>query len=603
MYMKKRNILSAFLFALAFTAQAQQTVPYSYAPNSINEAETRLLGLGDKSGFVEAAICLDPSADPIIGRLKGQQILGVRINLQHRYRNGKNQKRNFVMAATGSPDNMVAQKVTTLEAGWNDILFDEPVTIGDTPIYIGAQVYETLTDNRPFIAYGDANVDGSCWIKLKDDPWQSFSDRGTLCIAALLDSTLATPELQNAAYVQNTTHPQTVAPTAEFEGGLYIHNFSDSPITSLTIAMQGEGDSEATLRDVALDSPIPAYGSTVVTTMLRAGSTPGTEASWSAWATAINGQEARQARRGTTTLAVSDDAFIRVPLVEEFTSMPCPNCPYMAYYLDKGLELWRAAGKPIIYLSRRCGFRYDVFTCDADKAIEYLFNGDPYNPAVTFNRTQFEGVTGIMFGNYFDSGEQFVQAFQTAADQFAQAEIVAEPTRTDDGKVSLRVHGRVAKDYIGKDVYVSAFLVEDSIPVSAKYPQEGMDGDDVPADLADVFKHNGVLRGTYNKEPIGDLLTVNADGTFDVSFDGISLISEEVEKNMRVVALLHRVNKADIADNFVLNAAEARWQVADGIHAVSPSRKDGEAIYDLQGRRVAHPQHGVYIVGGKKVVL
>lgn len=603
--MKKRNIIASLLLACALGAQAQTaTVPYGFAPNDIAEADKSMLGLGDKSGFVKAAVCLDPATDPVLQRLKGQKILGVRVLLQHRYRNGKNQTRNYVMAATGTPDNMVAQKVTTLEAGWNDVCFDEPLTIGDEPIYVGAQVYETLSDNRPFVAYGQASVPGACWFKLKDDDWKSFTDRGTLCIAALLDSAVATPQLERTAYVQNTTHPQTVAPSTDFEGGLYIHNFTTAPITSLTVAMQGQGDHEPTMRDITLSSPVPAYGSVNITTTLRSGHEGSTEATWSAWATTINGTAAQDARRSQTTLAVSQDDFIRVPLVEEFTSMPCPNCPYMAYYLEKGLELWRESGRQIIYLGHRCGYRYDDFTCDNDKAIEYLFNGDSYNPAVTFNRTQYEGQTGIMFGSYFDSGEMFVSAFETAADQFAQAEVFVEPTRSNDGQVSLRVHGRVASDYVSKEVYISAFLVEDSIPVSARYPQEGYDEPDGPADLKDVFKHNGVIRGTYNKEAIGDRLTVNEDGTFDVTYSGISLTNEEVEKNMRVVALLHRVNKANIADNFVLNAAEARWQTTNGI-SVPPvtTKKAEEAIYDLQGRRVSNPTHGLYIVGGKKVVI
>lgn len=149
-----------------------------------------------------------------------------------------------------------------------------------------------------------------------------------------------------------------------------------------------------------------------------------------------------------TTLAVTADNFVRTPLIEEFTSMPCPNCPYMAYYLEKGLELWRGQGKgPIVYLSRRSGYRYDPFTSEADKAMEYLFNGDMYNPAVTFNRTQFEGETGIMFGSYFDSGEQFMAMFDYAAAQYAKAELAARPRRTDDGRVELTVEGRVARDF------------------------------------------------------------------------------------------------------------------------------------------------------------
>lgn len=604
--MKKSNIIAPLLLLAAATAHGQGTIPYGYAPGSVAEEDARMLGLGDKSGSVAAAVCLDPQADGALARLKGQRVLGVRVNLQHRYRNGKNQERNFVMVASGTPDNVVAKQVVTLEEGWNDILFDSPVTIGEERLFVGAQVYETLSASHPFVAYADANVPGACWIKLKDEEWASFADRGTLCIAALLDSTATAALLERTAYAQNTTHPQTVAPGETFEGGMYVHNFSHEPISALSIATQGAGDAAPAYSDVPLTAAIPAFGSAHVTMTLRAGLTESTEAAWSAWAATIDGEQAQQGWPSQTTLAVTADNFVRTPLIEEFTSMPCPNCPYMAYYLEKGLELWREQEKgPIVYLTRRSGYRYDPFTSEADKAMEYLFNGDLYNPAVTFNRTQFEGETGIMFGSYFDSGEQFMAMFDYAAAQYAKAELAAKPRRTDDGRVELTVEGRVARDFVTRDVYISACLVEDSIPVSEKYPQEGLDGDDVPSDLHDVFRHNGVQRGAFNSAPLGDLLEVQADGTFSVSFPAIAIPAECVEKNMRVVAIIHRVNQNDIADNYVLNATEARWLATDGVATVT--RQDGaqapEAIFDLQGRRVKNPAKGLYIVGGKKRVF
>jgi hypothetical protein len=37
--------------------------------------------------------------------------------------------------------------------------------------------------------------------------------------------------------------------------------------------------------------------------------------------------------------------------------------------------------------------------------------------------------------------------------------------------------------------------------------------------------------------------------------------------------------------------------------SVSAPSDTATPAYDLQGRRVAHPQHGIYIIGGKKVVV
>lgn len=43
--------------------------------------------------------------------------------------------------------------------------------------------------------------------------------------------------------------------------------------------------------------------------------------------------------------------------------------------------------------------------------------------------------------------------------------------------------------------------------------------------------------------------------------------------------------------------------VTDGIETLHTKAIENNAIYDLQGRRVKNPQHGIYIVNGKKVIL
>ena len=42
---------------------------------------------------------------------------------------------------------------------------------------------------------------------------------------------------------------------------------------------------------------------------------------------------------------------------------------------------------------------------------------------------------------------------------------------------------------------------------------------------------------------------------------------------------------------------------ATGIMSVEKANETSDAIYDLQGRRVAAPRKGIYIKGGRKVVL
>ncbi len=603
-----RHYIFMVFFLLCMSVQAQENhyVSYGYAPEQVAEEERAYLGLDNMNGLISAALCLDPAKDAVVRRLKGQSVIGLRVQMHHAYKNGKEQRRSLVRVALDTPDNTVMEQVCNFQEGQNDIIFDSPVTIGDGKLFVGVQVYETLGASHPFMAFGKASVEGACWIKLKDKEWQNFTDRGTLCIKALFNEDVAA-QIVPTVYVQNTTHPQKVAPETDFNGGLYIMNQSGMALTSVEIAMQGEGDDAATLRTIDLPSELPAGHATVVQAQLRAGKKEGTEAALAIWATKANGAEMLEGRKGITHLVVSSDDFIRVPLVEEFTSQYCVNCPFMVYYLDKAMEMYREEGKQVIYLTRHTGYKDDFFTCPADKAIDFL-NENFGNPAVMYNRTVFEGMDHVYFGAQVAETTPYTECLNTAGSQFALAKVEVLPVRTGNG-VGVTVRGRVARDFIDRDVYLSVYLVEDSIPTT-NYPQMGLDVEGAPSDLKENYRHNGIIRATYNLTDQGDLIEVDGNGNFEVRYEAVELKTDPTvepkkywtEKNMRAVAVVHRYNTADIRDNYVLNAAEARWQTTD-IMTVFHDLSQEKRIYNLAGQRLNRLQKGIMIVNGKKVVV
>ena len=450
------------------------------------------------------------------------------------------------------------------------------------------------------MAYAKATVPQSCLVNQGKQKWEEYTDRGTLLIFALLDDD-AVAAFDHAAYAQNTTHPQTVAPDQDVAGGLYIHNFTPYPIDNLEIAMQGEGAAEPTYKDIVLPEMLEPYGSTVITAQLRAGTTEGTSVDWTCWVTYLNKALAESARPGVTKLYVTKDNFQRVPIVEEFTSQRCVNCPQMAYFLEKAFEQYDG---PYIYLSHHSGFADDVFTSEADRAVVYVFGGyeNEYNPAIMYNRAMLEGEDVIVQGIRDMSPTPYLEALGEATQMPAMAEVnISE----DNGSVS--VSGRVARDLVSQPLYLSCYLVEDGITTD-KYPQKGMDDADAPADLKDVFRHNGVILHYYNSDPVGDLLSVEENGTYSVSFPA-------VEKEgfggttRRLVALVHKVNKSNLRDNQVLNAAQL--QLTSGID-IQELKTRNAAVYDLQGRKLPSLQEGaggrilpkgIYIQNGKKLVI
>ena len=579
------------------SALAQQ--PYGYAPGLDNVNSEELSGLGSgMNKFVQGMTLFDPSEDPVIARMKGKKVVGVRCYLRADYKQAKN-KRSAALASTGTVGNIVRTQYADLLQGWNDVLFDEPLVIGDAPIYLGVQAYETIGTSYPLVVYKPAIVPHSCFINIGKTSWEEYTDRGTPLIQALVEDEAAAC-FERTAYAQNTTHPQTVAPDRDFQGELYVHNFTNEPIENVEIAMLGEGAESPTLRSITLPEPLPAYGSTIVSAKLRAGTTESTTASWSATVTKVNGQEAQAGRPGTTQLYVTYDNFIRTPLIEEFTSQRCINCPQMAYFLEKALQEYEG---DYVYVAHHSGFYEDVFTTQPDREILYVFGGyeNEYNPAIMYNRAmmEVEGKIKIIQGVRDMSPEPYKEALALAADMPAMAEV---NIGSENGLVT--VSGRVARDLVGKPLYLSCYLIEDGITTD-KYPQLGMDDADAPSDLKDVFRHNGVILHYFTTEAIGDLLNTEANGSYSVSYP-------MVEKTgfggtaRRLVAFVHKVNKDDPYDTYVLNATEMNLDDEDGIMIIkNENLKITNDVYDLSGRCVKNSQllKGIYISNGRKIVF
>ncbi len=583
-----------YIIGLLWSTGTQAQVPYSYAPNEVAPEELSAMG-GNKSQFVQGMVLFDCQADPALVRLKGKSIKGVRCYVRADYKQAR-QKRSGILASTGTPGNIIQTTYADLQAGWNDVLFDEPLTIGDEKIYLGFQAYETLGTPYPLVAYAAATVPQSCWVNQGKKSWEEYKDRGTLLIGALLDDDAA-PLLERTAYAQNTTHPQTVAPDADFTGGLYVHNFATAPITRLKIAMQGAGATTPTYREIELPEPIGAYGSKVITTRLHSGLTEGTSVDWNATVTEVNGSAAQAGRTGTTPLYVTYDNFIRTPIVEEFTSQRCISCPQMAYFLEKALDEHEGE---VVYISHHSGFAKDAFTSAADQALVYVFGGyeNEYNPAIMYNRAVFKGENGIVRGIRDMSPAPYLEALDIAADMPAMAEVNIEATDAE-----VRVSGRVARDLTETPLYISCYLVEDGIG-TADYPQMGMDDADAPADLKQVFRHNGVILHYFTEDAAGDRLTIQPDGKYAVAYPAAAKEGFG-GTGRRLVALVHKMNKDDLRENEVLNAAQVSV-TPTGVEAIKNGQPTGSqlsAVYDLAGRRVMSPQRGLYIRGGRKLLV
>ncbi|MBR6455986.1 MAG: hypothetical protein IKS72_03520, partial [Prevotella sp.] len=113
----QRSLVALLLFHLALPIFPQ--VPYGYAPANAVADDLSALG-GNKNQFVQGLTKFDPAQDPVLQRLKGKEVKGVRCYVRADYKQAR-QKRSGVLASSGKPDNIVRQTYADLSEGWNDV--------------------------------------------------------------------------------------------------------------------------------------------------------------------------------------------------------------------------------------------------------------------------------------------------------------------------------------------------------------------------------------------------------------------------------------------------------------------------------------------------
>lgn len=546
--------LLLFLGGLA-TVHAQQLVRYGYCPESLTPEDGLAQGTG-KNKYVAAMIGLDPSSDPALKRLKGRKIKGVRCYLRDDYKQAS-QKRSFVMVCEGVPTATPVKKICNFKAGWNEVYLDQPVTIGDEKLFVGYQVFETVGAPYPLLVDGAVSVPGGCWVNLDRKGWEEKKGRGTLMIQAILEEE-AEPQLERTVYAQIARHPLTLKPDEEFSAAVYLKNMSGRPVTTLSLQTLGAGDEAPVVQTVDFEPALAPYDGRMLSLNIKSGKAVGTQQEMLLNVTTVEGEEALPALAGKSLLHVTQDAFLRIPLVEEFTSQFCPNCPYMIYYVEKAREVYEG---PLLYVTHHTGFQNDAFTLKNEEELCYLFGeGQPYNPAIMFDRLMMEGENNVVLPSTGEPSHlPYLSRMEELAKRPAMAEVLVD-VDTVAARLNCRVHGRINSEIAaaGTPLYLTVYLVEDGLTLD-KYPQQGLDVDDAPADLVQNFRHNGVIRHSFTQAVKGDALEVAGDATFSVEFPALEWNKLWKSENCQVVAFVHKKNEANLAENEVLNAGSNRY--------------------------------------------
>jgi hypothetical protein len=571
--MKLKHVISTLLLTLVVSAAKADTINFSFAPQDFVDDGSMVWQGSGKNNYLEALIRLWPDATPALESLKGHKVLGVRCYLRTDYKQSA-KKFSAISAYQGSLYATPVRKVVDFTAGWNEVMFDEPFVIGDDPLFVGFQVYETQGSLAyPMASYKPASVQGSFYLNLGRTGWTEQTDKGTPLIQAIIE---AEPSDLNAPSALAAIHdiPLVVAPADDFDCGLYVKNLSNATITSFTV---DNGVKQITYSDCNIEP----FGYADIATSLPTADVEGTDVTMQVSVTEINGQPVTPGHVTTSHLYVSGSAYTRVPLIEEFTGQKCVNCPYMFYYLDKALE---ASEYPYTYVAHHAGFGEDVFTTQTDRDLLYLFGDSSqgfytFNPAVMYDRTVPSGQVVPVIAAKQSLVEPYATAIEEARLMPGLAKVDLD---IDEADGTITVSGRVSSSILlseSPEVYLSAYLVEDGLTTD-KYPQYGInvDYDEAsPADLKDRFRHNGVIRSVLNSTPVGDLLNVDANGDYSVTFPLPAYGADWIADNCHYVAFVHRINKSDMSDNYVLNSVDSMPFVA-GNSAVNEVTINGDVV-------------------------
>ncbi len=566
-----KKILTSALLGITLCLSAQDVVRYGYAPEVMADVYKIYQGLGG-NGYIAGMICLDPAIDPVLERLEGHQIKGVRCYLNNDYKQAR-QKRSMIMHTT-SPEAEATTKVCDFVKGWNEIYFDEPITIGSEPIYIGLQVYESGSASHPFLSYGGASVSGASWINLNKEGWTSYKERGTLLIQAILDNEAASL-IDNMVYTQVAKTPQTIAPSSTFEGEVFFHNYTNEAVNSVELQMLGQGDETPYVTEVVFDTPLTANEGRNIPMEIYTGSEVGVNQWIQMTVSKINGKEAQEARPGITHHYITKDAFQRISVVEEYTSQNCQTCPFMIYYIDKAMHEY---DKELVYITHHVGFVPDLFTKPGENDLVYLFGEEAtFNPAVMYDRRIMPGKVTPINGASVAETTPYTDAFNLVTQMLAMAEVNIEVNHDkDNGKIGCTVSGRVNSELVASGInsYITVCLVEDNIPVSDKYFQKGLvEEEGAPEDLIESFRHNGVKRHVFTAHT-GDLLTLGDNNDYSITYDAVDIESEWNLDNCRIAAFVHKVDKVDMSQNEVLNGAQEWITEAGSVEGIECDKEN-----------------------------
>ena len=489
-------------------------------------------------------------------------------------------------------------------AGWNIVTLPEPVAVPAEGLYVGYTFRVTAVDGddseRPLVMC-DALNDGGLWLRVASvkgyQNWASIRRYGSLAMQLQLTG----GQLASSSASADAIRQANVVRLTDDEVELMLSNYGTEPVTSIDYTY-AFGDKTRTAT-YTLDEPLTnVYGLQGYLVLPITAPEATGRMQLSLTLTGVNGQTNACADNTATTdvLSLHHKAHRRT-VMEEYTGTWCSACP-------RGF-----AG--IARLKQ-------MYPDDFIAVSVHVLNGDPMDvyydyyyvmsatqfPSCRFDRGELtDPYDGDLCDGHFHADENFRQANRI----LAPADLSVEARWTGDSTCSVTSTVSFAYDADQCDYKLAYILIEDSLhgpdddhswhqknsfsdPSMAYYVEDDMQQyvnaegtmlhgvyyNDVVISMSDLRGIEGSLKG---EQRVGQPMTHD----YELRLTPVS----QNRQNARVVCLL-----IDSQTKAVANAAICSIGEAASIQSVATLSQLTERCYDLQGRRLAVPRHGINIV-------
>lgn len=462
--------------------------------------------------------------------------------------------------------------VGTLKTGWHEFHLDNPVTIHQgEKVYVGYQA----TGKKPIAIGEDGGFTGTCYIG-SGTSWADYGDASGFKLACQvkLESTNLAASASIPAIgdlIAETNKPITVKGK--------IQTLTPVPVTSYTVGFSVDG---VKMGSVSRTCNLDLGGATDNFVITTANGVSAGEHTYTLAVEKLNGETPKNPYSIEGKLTVKDVYLTRRHVYEDMTGTWCGYCPRAML----GLEwMKKTHGDDIIVIA--------VHKEDQFQIADYSSLSVSGYPHVFINRgDKCGGGTAGDLEAYFnkESKKEIEGECRVMAAQWKDA---------GHNSVELIVRNRFAADYDEHSFALGFVITEDHIYANqASYLSEFPSGMTYLDDIARKYDSYAGIAGSVPAQLVaGESYYYRYTLTFPSNVQNKS--------NAHIHCLLQKnKGKSIVNGDTVQEIAEPGTYDLDGIGTVLRDEAiDADALFDLQGRRVARPEAGqIMIKNGRKMI-